>query len=153
MSNDNYPINIFSGIEQASNLEQKCLCVLVVDVSSSMGGEPIKQLNAGLQDFQRDVIDDFVTSQRLEVSIVTFGSSVDCVQKPALIDSFQMPTLGISGSRLPTKVSFSWLWAFVATIIRSCQRFARPRQNRCHWLVMSSPSSLGGSVIALVRGL
>jgi uncharacterized protein YegL len=98
MSNDNYPINIFSGVEQASNLEQKCLCVLVVDVSSSMGGEPIKQLNRGLQDFQRDVADDFVTSQRLEVSLVTFGSLVNCLQKPALIDSFQMPTLGVNGS-------------------------------------------------------
>jgi len=95
---DNYPINIFSEVEQASNLEQKCLCVLVVDVSSSMGGEPLKQLNVGLQDFQRDVADEFVTSQRLEVSIVTFGSSVNCLQKPALIDSFQMPMLGVSGS-------------------------------------------------------
>lgn len=104
MPSDNYPINIFQNnpnerpLEVPSNYAEKCLCVLVVDVSTSMGGEPINQLNMGLQDFRRDVVDDFVTSQRLEVSIVTFGSSVTCVQEPALIDSFQMPTLSVNGS-------------------------------------------------------
>lgn len=84
--------------QSPDNYEQKCLCVLVVDVSGSMAGEPINQLNRGLQDFHKEIIADFVASQRLEVSIVTFGSSVNCIQEPNLLNNFQMPTLASSGS-------------------------------------------------------
>ncbi|RRB02051.1 vWA domain-containing protein [Larkinella rosea] len=88
---------MFTG-ESPDNYEQKCLCVLVLDVSGSMGGEPIRQLNQGLQEFHQEVTKDFLASQRLEVSIVTFGSSVKCIQDPALVGNFEMPTLSISGS-------------------------------------------------------
>lgn len=88
---------MFQG-QSPDNYEQKCLCVLVVDVSGSMSGEPINQLNRGLQDFHKEIMTDFVASQRLEVSIVTFGSSVICIQEPTLINNFQVPTLTTSGS-------------------------------------------------------
>jgi len=88
---------MFKG-ESPNNYEQKCLCVLVVDVSGSMAGEPINQLNKGLQDFHKEVIADFVASQRLEVSIVTFGSNVISLQEPSLVSNFQMPSLSCSGS-------------------------------------------------------
>jgi uncharacterized protein YegL len=86
---------MFEG-QSPENYEQKCLCVLVVDVSGSMQGEAIDQLNKGLQEFHREVIADFVASQRLEVSIVTFGSSVLCIQEPTLVNSFEMPKLSIN---------------------------------------------------------
>ena len=41
--------------ETASNFEQKCLCILALDVSGSTGGEPIKALNAGLKEFYEDI--------------------------------------------------------------------------------------------------
>jgi uncharacterized protein YegL len=63
-----------------------------------MSGEPINQLNKGLQEFHKEVIADFVASQRLEVSIVTFGSSVLCIQEPNLVNNFQMPNLSTNGS-------------------------------------------------------
>jgi len=88
---------MFEG-QSPDNYEQKCLCVLVVDISGSMSGEPINQLNRGLQEFHKEVIADFVASQRLEVSIVTFGSSVLCIQEPNLVNNFQMPTLSTNGS-------------------------------------------------------
>ena len=88
---------MFEG-QSPDNFEQKCLCVLVVDVSGSMSGEPINQLNKGLKEFHNEVISDFVASQRLEVSIVTFGSSVSCIQEPNLVNNFQMPTLSTNGS-------------------------------------------------------
>ena len=46
--------NDFSS-EVAENYEQKCLCVLVLDVSGSMGGSPIQELNNGLQDFYNEI--------------------------------------------------------------------------------------------------
>lgn len=88
---------MFEG-QSPNNYEQKCLCVLVVDISGSMYGDPINQLNKGLQEFHKEVVADFVASQRLEVSLITFGSSVTCIQEPELINNFQMPTLSTNGS-------------------------------------------------------
>lgn len=84
--------------ETPDNYEQKCLCVLVLDTSGSMAGEPIKQLNRGLQDFYMAVEEDMIAANRLEVSIVTFGSQVKTTQEPSLIDNFRMPSLRPSGT-------------------------------------------------------
>ena len=88
---------MFEG-QSPENYEQKCLCMLVLDTSSSMAGEPINQLNRGLNSFHREVIEDFVASQRLEVGIVTFDSNVICIQEPKLVTNFEMPTLYTNGS-------------------------------------------------------
>lgn len=86
------------GGESPDNYEQKCLCVLVLDVSGSMAGRPIEQLNQGLKDFQKQLQDDFVAAQRIEVAIVTFGSTVDIVVQPTLSADFEIPDLKTSGS-------------------------------------------------------
>jgi len=88
---------MFEG-ESPENYEQKCLCMLVLDTSSSMAGESINQLNRGLSNFHKEVIEDFVASQRLEVGIVTFDSNVICIQEPKLVNNFEMPTLYTNGS-------------------------------------------------------
>ena len=84
--------------ESAENYEQKCLCLLVLDVSGSMRGEPINELNKGLRDFYKEISEDETTSQRLEVSIITFNQMVQTIQEPALIENFTMPTLHAEGS-------------------------------------------------------
>ena len=89
--------NDFSA-ESAENFEQKCLCVLVLDVSGSMRGEPINELNNGLQDFYKEIAENETSSQRLEICIMTFNESVQTVQEPALVDNFTMPTLTAYGS-------------------------------------------------------
>ena len=89
--------NDFSA-ESAENFEQKCLCVLVLDVSGSMRGEPINELNNGLQDFYREIMEDETTSQRLEICIMTFAGSVQTVQDPALIENVTIPTLTAYGT-------------------------------------------------------
>ena len=89
--------NDFSS-EVAENYEQKCLCVLVLDVSGSMIGSPIQELNKGLQDFYEEISNDPTTSQRLEVALVTFSHVVSTIQSPALVENFTMPKLIASGS-------------------------------------------------------
>jgi uncharacterized protein YegL len=89
--------NDFSA-ESAENFEQKCLCVLVLDVSGSMRGEPIAELNRGLQDFYNEIKEDETSSQKLEVCIMTFNDQVKTLQEPALVDNFTMPTLSAYGS-------------------------------------------------------
>ena len=88
--------NDFSA-EAAENYEQKCLCVLVLDVSGSMRGTPIEELNKGLKDFYEEISSDVTTSQRLEISIITFSNTVITLQEPALVENITMPTLTASG--------------------------------------------------------
>ena len=89
--------NDFSA-ESAENYEQKCLCVLVLDVSGSMRGEPIRELNNALQDFYSEIKSDVTTSQRLEICVMTFNDQVRTLQEPALVDNFTMPSLTANGS-------------------------------------------------------
>lgn len=84
--------------EAAENFEQKCLCVLVLDTSGSMHGDPIKELNKGLQDFYEEIYNDETTSQRLELAIITFDSKSTLIQEPALVENFAIPELRANGS-------------------------------------------------------
>ena len=97
MSENNFETFSFGG-ESPENYEQKCLCVLVLDVSGSMSGNRIDQLNQGLKDFQREIQSDFVAAQRIEVAIVTFGSTVETIVQPKLSADFEMPTLKTAGT-------------------------------------------------------
>ncbi len=85
-------------VESPDNFEQKSICCFVVDVSGSMSGQPIDELNRGLQEFHSEISNDPVASNRLEVAIVTFDSSIDVVLQPSLVDNFDMPTLVTKGS-------------------------------------------------------
>ena len=89
--------NDFSA-EAAANYEQKCLVCLVLDVSGSMRGKPIDELNKGLQEFYNEIADDETTSQKLEVSLITFNHIVRTIQEPALVENFKMPKLTATGS-------------------------------------------------------
>ena len=88
---------MFEG-QSPENFEQKCLCVVVADISGSMAGQPINELNRGLRDFQAEIMQDYIASQRLEVSVVTFGSEITLMQEPALVNNCRMPTLHAEGS-------------------------------------------------------
>jgi len=90
-------MSYFQG-ETPDNYEQKCLCLLVLDTSGSMGGEPIKELNRGLQEFYTAVEEDLIAANRLEVGIITFGSQIRSIQEPSLIENFTMPNLNVSGT-------------------------------------------------------
>ena len=83
--------------EEVENYQQKCCCSLVLDVSGSMWGDPLKELNAGLQDFHKDIQEDSTTSSRLEVSVITFGSDVKTLVEPSLVENFTMPNLETRG--------------------------------------------------------
>lgn len=84
--------------EVAENYDQKCLCVLVLDVSGSMDGQPIRELNQGLQDFYNEISKDYTSSQRVEVAIIKFNHETETIQEPSLVDNFSMPVLTASGS-------------------------------------------------------
>ncbi|MFT4040996.1 MAG: VWA domain-containing protein [Thermomicrobiales bacterium] len=104
--------NPFALAELVDNPEQRCPVVLVLDVSSSMQGKAISELNAGLAQFARDLKNDSLASLRVEVAIVTFGGTAQAVdvrngrasaiandpaQAFAPADAFSPPTLQASG--------------------------------------------------------
>lgn len=81
-----------------SNPEPRCACVLLVDVSGSMAGEPIQQLNEGLLAFQQALNADSLASLRVELAIVSFGSTVTVARDFVTANQFQPPRLSASGS-------------------------------------------------------
>lgn len=83
--------------ESAENYEQKCLCVLVLDTSGSMSGKPIAELNQGLIDFYEEIEGDETTSQRLEIALISFNTTSELVQEPALVENVAIPELKATG--------------------------------------------------------
>lgn len=63
----------FETSDFASNPEPRCPCVLLLDVSQSMNGAPLNELNAGLVTFKDELAADELAMKRVELAIVTFG--------------------------------------------------------------------------------
>jgi uncharacterized protein YegL len=57
----------------AVNPEPRCPCLLLLDVSGSMAGDPIRELNEGLKAFRDELVADELAAKRVEVACVTFG--------------------------------------------------------------------------------
>ena len=114
----------FIDVGLATNPQQRCPCVLLLDVSGSMGtivenagrdtGETVQtdgqtfrvvtggttrmdKLNQGLRTLDRALKEDTLTSQRVELAIVTFGSTVKVEQPFVTAGEFIPPTLQPAG--------------------------------------------------------
>lgn len=60
-----------------SNRDPRAACVLVVDVSGSMAGEPISALERGFAQFSDEIKEDPLARKRAEIAVVTFGSNAE----------------------------------------------------------------------------
>jgi uncharacterized protein YegL len=114
----------FADIAIASNPEPRCPCVLLLDVSGSMAevvantgkdlGYTVQQdnqtyravsagvtridlLNEGLRAYHADLMSDSLAAQRVEVSVITFGSTVQAVCPFVTAQEFTPPTLTANG--------------------------------------------------------
>lgn len=84
-------------VEFAENPESRCPCVLLLDTSGSMNGEPINSLNQGLQTFKENLNQDALAQMRVEVAIVTFDSEVKVACDFVTADQFDPPILTAQG--------------------------------------------------------
>ncbi|MGI0483604.1 vWA domain-containing protein [Geminocystis sp. CENA526] len=66
--------------EFADNPENRCPVILLLDTSGSMAGEPMKELNEGIRAFKEDVLKDTQATLSVEISIITFGETVNVIQ-------------------------------------------------------------------------
>lgn len=90
------PATPFQAIQFADNPEPRCPCLLLLDVSGSMGGEPIRELNEGIRFFKDELMADDLAAKRVEVSIVTFGP-IQVVSDFETADVWQPVTLTSQG--------------------------------------------------------
>ena len=91
------PIKLEDAVEFAENPEPRCPCVLLLDTSGSMRGEPIGALSEGLRAFKEDLMKDPLASRRVELAVVTFDSDVKVVQDFVTVDQFVPPELAAQG--------------------------------------------------------
>ncbi len=112
-------------LEFADNPEPRCPCVLVLDTSQSMSGEPIAALNHGLHVFRDELLAVPLARKRVEVAVVTFGATVEVVQDFVTVDRFEPPILQAGGETpLCTGIlrrSTSWKRARSATGSTACR--------------------------------
>ena len=83
--------------EFVNNPENRCPVILLLDNSGSMAGQPIQQLNEGLQVFRDELFADSLASKRVDVAIVTFGP-VRVEADFTSIQNFFAPTLSAAAN-------------------------------------------------------
>jgi len=92
-TNENYVMRIEDDLIE--NPSPRCACMLVLDTSSSMSGEPIKQLNQGISDFIRIVQRDDVAALSVELGIITFNSTVEEILPFTTVANLRMDSPGL----------------------------------------------------------
>jgi uncharacterized protein YegL len=86
----------FFPAEFAENPEPRCPCLLLLDTSGSMQGNPIRELNEGIVTFKNELMADGMAVKRVEVAIVSFGP-VRVLTEFQTADLFSPPNLAAGG--------------------------------------------------------
>ena len=86
----------FTFNEFTDNPEPRCACLLLIDTSGSMGGAPIRELNAAIQAFKEELCQDSLAMKRVEIAVVTFGP-VEVQSDFQTVDMWHPPQLTASG--------------------------------------------------------
>ena len=97
MMKDDFAQAPFGLVEFADNAEPRCACVLFLDTSGSMKGEPIAQLNAGLQAFAEALREDPLAARRVDIAVVTFGDTAQVLAEFGSAQDFYPQPLTASG--------------------------------------------------------
>ena len=77
--------NEVPGATVAAPGEPHMACVLLLDTSGSMYGDPIDSLNKAINDFKEQTIMDDLAMKRVDVAIIEFNDSARVVQDFTII--------------------------------------------------------------------
>ncbi len=72
---DLMPEDELGDVEFADNPEPRCPVLIIADCSGSMSGRPISAMNQGVDDLYQAIIDDEIARNRVEVALLSFGTS------------------------------------------------------------------------------
>ena len=86
-----------SGVDFATNPEPRCASVLLLDISGSMAGAPLQELQEGLAVHKDELFADTLARKRVEIAIVTFGGTVQVAQQFVTPEDFTPPILTATG--------------------------------------------------------
>ena len=70
---------VFSSSDFGTSTKRRLPICFALDTSGSMMGNPIKQLNMGLQNFLASIKNNDDTRNSTDIAIITFGSKVEIV--------------------------------------------------------------------------
>jgi len=87
-------------VEFADNANERTPCVLVLDCSGSMRGEPIKQLNVGLKALEKELKEDIDAASRVQILIIkACGKEDEAVVASDWVDAmdFTAPSMEAGG--------------------------------------------------------
>jgi len=79
------------------NPAPRCACMLVLDTSGSMHGQPIDELNHGVTQFIDEVKNDEFASTSVELGIISFGGSVQIINPIQSISQINYPVFQANG--------------------------------------------------------
>ena len=95
MSNNNLLLRIEDLVNNPTARVPICLCL---DTSGSMHGDSINELNEGVRTFYESIKSDETALYAAEVSIVTFGRNVTCIEDFSSVErQNNIPELDASG--------------------------------------------------------
>lgn len=99
VDNDNLTNDMIPYVEFADNANERTPCVLVLDCSGSMRGEPIKQLNAGLKALEKELKEDIDASSRVQLLIIKAFGKDEAVISSDWVDAmnFEAPEMEAGG--------------------------------------------------------
>lgn len=73
--------NEMAGVKVSNPNEPHMACVLLLDTSSSMSGEPIDSLNKAIKDFKEQTSLDEFAQKRVDIAIIEFNDKARVVQE------------------------------------------------------------------------
>jgi uncharacterized protein YegL len=79
------------------NSDPRCPTILVLDISGSMAGTPINELQEGVGQYLEELNADPLAKRRVEIAIVTFGGKVTLECAFATADRIEKPILNAGG--------------------------------------------------------
>ncbi len=96
---DDFSDVVIPYVEFAENANERTPCILVLDCSGSMRGEPIKQLNTGLQALEKELKEDIDASSRVQLLVIKAYGKDDADVSADWVDAmnFNAPIMEASG--------------------------------------------------------
>ena len=80
------------------NPSPRCACMLVLDVSHSMEGQKIAELNEGVRQFIHEVKKDDFAKYSVELGVITFGGDVDTIIDFGPLEQITWEDLSVNGN-------------------------------------------------------
>lgn len=93
----NYDMMLAGLNDLVENPTPRVPVALCLDVSGSMAGDPIAELNAGIGQYLTEMREDELTRYSAETALVTFSSDVECVADFEVAEKLGMPQLTAGG--------------------------------------------------------